>query len=78
MHSLVPLSLLRVGQTGVVRQVLGEAEYVHRLSEMGLRRGATIEVMQPGRPCIVRIAGHKLCFRDDELNQVFVEPGAAA
>lgn len=77
MNDLLPLSLLRAGSQAVVRQVLGTPEHVHRLHEMGLRAGAAIELVQGGRPCIIRLAGHKLCFRDDEATQVLVEPSAA-
>jgi Fe2+ transport system protein FeoA len=45
---------------------------------MGLRGGAEIEMMQAGSPCIIRLDGHKLCFRDDEATRVLVEMGAVA
>lgn len=73
MSPLVPLSLLKIGETGVVRHVSGAHDHVHRLREMGLCDGASVEVMQSGAPCILKIAGHKLCFRNDELTQVLVE-----
>jgi Fe2+ transport system protein FeoA len=57
---------------------MGTPEHVHRLHEMGLRGGAEIEMMQAGSPCIIRLDGHKLCFRDDEATRVLVEMGAVA
>ncbi len=78
MHDLIPLSLLRTGQSAQVDQVLGLPDEVHRLEELGLRGGAAIEMVQSGSPCIIRLAGHKLCFRADELLSVMVRRGAAS
>lgn len=74
MHPFLPLSLLKCGESAVIRHVAGADDHVHRLHEMGLRDGAPVEMLQSGTPCIVRIAGHKLCFRDDDLTRVLVEP----
>jgi Fe2+ transport system protein FeoA len=48
------------------------------MHELGLRDGAAIEMVQSGSPCIIRLAGHKLCFRADELLSVLVRQGAAS
>ena len=77
MHDLIPLSLLPTGQSACVDQVLGLPDQVHRLEELGLRGGASIEMVQSGSPCIIRLAGHKLCFRADELLSVLVRQGVA-
>jgi ferrous iron transport protein A len=74
--SLVPLTLLTVGQTAQVGQVLGRPDQVHRLEELGLRGGVTIEMVQPGSPCIIRLGANKLCFRADELTRVLVLPAS--
>ena len=78
MHELMPLNLLSPGQRASVGQVLGQPEQVQRLKELGLRDGATIEMVQTGSPCIVRLSGQKLCFRADELLRVLVRRGASA
>ncbi len=72
----IPLHCMFAGQKGRIDQVLGNAAHVHRLRELGLRDGAEIEMLQPGTPCIVRLAGHKLCFRADEATSVLVRAGA--
>ena len=72
MHTLFPMHLLAPGQSADVGQVVGSPETVHRLEELGLRGGATIEMVQNGSPCIIRLAGQKLCFRADELVNVMV------
>ncbi len=77
MHDLIPLSLLSPGQSADVGQVLGRPEHVQRLEELGLRGGATVEMVQSGSPCIIRLAGQKLCFRsDDEMLRILVRRGA--
>ena len=66
---------MRAGQTAEVGVVMGQPEAVHRLEEIGLRGGTKVEMLQPGSPCIIRLAGHKLCFRADELLSVLVRTG---
>jgi Fe2+ transport system protein FeoA len=76
MHDLIPLNLLRPGQPAHVGHVTGRPDEIHRLHELGLRDGTPIEVVQSGSPCIIRLAGQKLCFRADELLRVLVRRGA--
>ena len=58
-------------------QVSGRLEEIHRLEELGLRGGVAIEMVQSGSPCIIRLAGQKLCIRADELVSVMVRRGVA-
>ncbi len=78
MYDVIPLNLLSPGQLAEVDQVVGQPDHVHRLNELGLRGGTAIEMIQSGSPCIIRLAGHKLCFRADELLSVLVRRGAAS
>jgi hypothetical protein len=41
-----------------------------------MRAGSVIEMVQAGTPCIVRLSGHKLCFRQGEAFNVLVRTGA--
>jgi Fe2+ transport system protein FeoA len=68
--------MLAAGQSALVATIVGRPDEVHRLEELGLRGGAAIEMVQSGSPCIIRLAGHKLCFRADELLSVLVRCGA--
>jgi len=74
----IPLTLLKPGQKAQVDQVVGLSDLVHRLHEMGLRRGADVEMVRPGSPCIIRIDGSKLGLRSDDLTGVLVRVGASA
>lgn len=72
---MLPLSELEAGQSAEIAQLVGRPDDVHRLEELGLRRGTAIEMVQPGVPCIIRVAGAKLCFRESDLFSVLVRIG---
>jgi Fe2+ transport system protein FeoA len=72
MHDLIPLSFLVAGQSAKVGEIVGEPSVVQRLEEMGLRKGTVLEMLSPGRLCLVRIGGHKYCFRGDETTHILV------
>jgi len=74
----IPLSLLRRGEIANVLQLVGTPESVRRLHELGIRNGARIEIIRGGSPCIVRLEGSTLCFRDDEQVRVLVSPRKTA
>jgi ferrous iron transport protein A len=78
MHELVPLPLLRPGQRASIDQLLGRDDDVHRLQELGMRIGSTVEMLQSGSPCIVKLDGTKLCFRACDATSVLVRPGDVA
>lgn len=74
----IPITQLRRGEVAEISQVLGTPEQVRRLEELGLRGGVHLEIVSSGSPCIVRVAGAKLCFRHDELLRVLVTPRKTA
>ena len=70
----VHVARLQAGQGGLIRRILGSPDDVHRLEEFGLRRGVRIEMFRPGNPCILRIAGTKVCVRCDARLTLMVVP----
>ena len=72
----IPLGQLLAGQSALVRRVSGRQDHVHRLEEFGLRGGTRIQMFRPGNPCIIRMAGSKVCCRTDDLLRILVEPEA--
>jgi ferrous iron transport protein A len=72
MPELVPLSVLRSGQIAEIGQLVGAPEQVRRLEELGLRTGARLEMIRGGSPCIIRVDGSTLCFRDDVTLRVLM------
>ena len=71
---MVPLTLLRSGDCARIGEVVGGSCLVQRLREMGMRAGATVQMIRSGSPCILRLDGQKLCVRSDEMNGVLVCP----
>ena len=72
----IPLHLLAAGEHASIDQLLGPPAEIHRLEELGLRVGRAIEMVQSGTPCIVRLEGAKLCFRQTEGCHILVRPAA--
>jgi len=70
---LIPLNRLRAGQFAEVSRIVGPVEHVHRLEEFGLMSGTTLQMFRSGTPCIVRLAGGKVCLRADRLVNVLVK-----
>jgi len=75
MDIVIPLRYLTQGKKATVSQLVGHADEVHRLEELGLRCGSQVEMVQAGSPCIIRLSGNQLCFRDCETIDVLVQPG---
>lgn len=73
MSHVVPLHLLNTGETGSILDVSGSESFVSRLEEMGLRTGAEVRMLQPGQPCIIALANHRLSFRGEDEGMVMVE-----
>jgi Fe2+ transport system protein FeoA len=78
MHDLLPLQMLPPGSQALIGQLMGAPDDVHRLEELGMRVGVQVEMVQAGSPCIIKLGGAKLCFRDNEALGVLVRMGDAA
>lgn len=78
MHQVIPLSALRPGDVAEICQIIGQADQVRRLQELGLRDGARLEMVRSGSPCIVRLGGSRLCLRDVRSLRVLVTPRMSA
>jgi ferrous iron transport protein A len=70
----IPIRQLPAGCSAVIHRIKGNPDNIHRLEEFGLRGGSRIEMFRPGNPCIIRLAGNKICLRAGELVDVLVEP----
>ncbi len=71
---MFPLESLRSGETGRVVDVDGQLDLVQRLQELGLRLGATVQMLRAGSPLLIAIDGQRLSFRPDQRAMVLVEP----
>ncbi len=70
---VIPLEMLRCGEQGCICDLDGREDYIHRLEEMGLRTGVTIEMIRPGTPCILGLNHHRLSFRPEASTTILVE-----
>jgi ferrous iron transport protein A len=75
---LLPLELLGSGEWAEVAEVTGEPTWVGRLAELGVRIGSRLQVLQPGRPCLLQVAGSRLSLRGDLAMQILVRPEVVA
>lgn len=62
---LVPLQLVRAGQSGEIVDIQGEPKLVAQLAERGLRKGLRLEVLRDGDPAVCRIDNTRLSLRAD-------------
>ena len=71
----VPLSQMKVGQSGVVEEVRDQGFLSQRLLEMGIIRGTPIEVIRfapMGDPIDIKIRGYHLSLRGEEATGIIV------
>ena len=61
---------LRPGQVAEIGEVVGPVAHIRRLQELGLRAGAILQMIRCGSPCILRVDGSTLCFREDDSLRV--------
>jgi ferrous iron transport protein A len=73
----ISIRRLSAGQSALIHKIQGDPDHIHRLEEIGLRGGSRIEMFRPGNPCIILLAGSKICLRADSMLDVLVEPIAA-
>ena len=72
MREFISLSALRPGQLAEIGEVVGPVAHIRRLHELGLRAGALVQMVRSGIPCILRVEGSTLCFRDDDSLRLVV------
>lgn len=70
-----PLSFLPISQNGVVKDIIGGRGVWHRLTEMGLVRGATVRVVKNDGcgPLIVALGEGRLVLGQGIAQKVMVE-----
>ena len=70
------LSELKPGRKGRIIKILGGGTFQRRILDMGLVKGAEIEmerVAPLGDPMEIKIKGYHLSLRKDEAARIFVE-----
>ena len=72
---IISLSKMKVGEEGEVKELIGQGEICHRLSEMGITRGTRVEVIRfapLGDPIDIKIRGYHLSLRRQEADAIQV------
>ena len=46
-----------MGETAAIMSIAATQTAAKRLADMGFVRGAVVEMIRPGKPCLVRISG---------------------
>jgi Fe2+ transport system protein FeoA len=78
MPPLLPLELLKCGESADVAEVRGEATWVGRMAELGIRAGSRLRMLRSGNPCLFQLDAARLTVRADGAAQILVRPVAAA
>ncbi len=76
MSEIVTLDTVKPGEKATVTSVDGERDIKKRITEMGLTRGAVVEVERVaplGDPLDIKVRGYRLSLRKEEASKVMVE-----
>lgn len=74
MITAVKLEDLREGDRASVLSLVGNQYDIARLSAMGIRGGARLQLLREGVPCIIGLDDSRLCLRPNKDLQIMVRP----
>jgi Fe2+ transport system protein FeoA len=77
MPPLLPLQFLKSGESADVAEVQGDATWVGRMAELGIRTGSRLRMLRSGNPCLFQLDAARLTVRADYGLQILVRPVAA-
>jgi ferrous iron transport protein A len=70
------LNKLKPGERGTVKKIIGSGRLYGRLLDMGITKGAKIEVIKAapfGGPIDIKVKGYHLSLRREEAEQIILE-----
>lgn len=68
------LASLKKDEFGVIREISGGCSARNRLSELGLNRGVSVQIVKNDiGPLILNIKGHKLAIGKGLANKIIIE-----
>jgi Fe2+ transport system protein FeoA len=70
----VDLEQMKTGERATISALVGTDQELARLSALGLRGGVSIEMVRPGRTCIVQLEQTRLCLRPNRQTKIYVSP----
>ena len=68
MQDSISVHDLAVGQRARITHLVGRADSLVRLGEIGFRSGAPITMVRTGPACVVRLGASKLCIRPADVD----------
>lgn len=71
--SMRKLSALRKGECGIVCSITAEPRLAKRLADMGFVGGSRVDMVRPGRPCLVRVNGTRVGLGRGSQEHVLVD-----
>jgi len=71
--AILPLDTLRCNECARIVDLFGDSGTLHRLDEMGLCVGTEVQMIRPGKPCIVVMCGKRLSLRLEAGTEILVE-----
>ena len=63
-----------MNEFAAIEEVVGPAQSVHRLEEIGLRPGTKLCMISPGEPCLVGIGSQRFSLRLEAGVTILVQP----
>lgn len=77
-HELITLNELNAGETGIIKNIIGQNAIRRRLMDMGMTKGTPVKLIKVaplGDPLELKIRGYQLSLRKAEAELIFIERG---
>ncbi len=71
-HNMFPLDLLSDGETGEIAAVMGDPDWISRMTEIGISVGRKVRVLRQGSPCLLEVEGARLSVRSENTMHILV------
>jgi len=72
--SMTAVDTLERGQSAIVEEISGSAEFVGRMSSLGVCPGCLLECLEPGSPCCLAVGESRIVLRGEQAASVRVSP----
>jgi ferrous iron transport protein A len=70
--------LLQPGEWADVTEVTGDARWIGRMAELGIRTGTRLRLLRAGSPCLMQVGACRLSLRPEMAVQILVRPLTAS
>lgn len=67
---------LKIGESGIIDEILGESEYVNRLLEMGFTKGTPVKLNKKapfGDPLELQVRDYVLAIRKSSASHIYIK-----